>query len=162
MLLGDPTFLAPLTSGIRLDSILAAKLIVSVLASPTVMLPPSVKLPSTVKLPVAVILPSTCTLPVPVMLKPLKSKLEPKLVPAVSTALPPAVVPSPTYSFLVSVVYTSSPSNGVTSCLWASVPLLNLKAIYCTPSLYNNIYAKNTKSLSLLHELFCTFLYICF
>ena len=81
-------------------------------------------------LPVTVILPFVLMLPVPTRSKLFRSRLEPKAVPAVSTGFPPTVVPSPTYSLLVSVVYTNSPSAGVISPRSTLVPLLSLKAIY--------------------------------
>ena len=48
-------------------------------------------------------------------------------------AIPPRVAPSPTYTFLVSVVYSNSPSAGVTACNWEDEPLLIRKDIYYFP-----------------------------
>ena len=90
----------------------------------------------------AVIVPSIVILPIPVILLLLMSRLLPSCgdVSATTlfkpaTAVPPIVDPSPTKIFFVSVVYTNSPSIGVTSSLSASVPRLSLKAIYRTPEI---------------------------
>ena len=120
-------------------------------------------------LPDAVTVPVMFILPVPVMFLPFKSRLPPSCGVVSSTMsfcpvtmLPPTVEPSPTHTFLVSVVYTSSPATGVIAVRSAFVPLLNFRAIFNSWTVYMYLYKMPNKLLSTLHKGSCPSLDICF
>ena len=108
-------------------------------------------------------------LPVPVILLLLRSKSPPNCGDVSSTIsfcpltmLPPVVVPSPTYTFLVSVVYTNSPASGVIAVHSAFVPLLSLRAIFNSWNIYMYLYKYSNKLLSSFHKTSSATLNICF